>query len=407
MINFNLSLRRILPFVCISIFLITTNALAQLPTDSLLLHYSFNGDVLDQSPNAFDGTINGATLTTDRFGNANSAFSFNGTNTHIDLPFDSILQPDFPFTVSLWFKPDSLTSTSASTYLFASDQQDSVYSGFWVIYNAAGKVGAGYGDGMDRSGSNRITKVSNTVLDTTTWHSVVTVFNGLNDIDIYIDCELEPGYYSGSGNSMFNHGNSGALGKSSGGWYNGHFNGKLDDIRFYNDTLSLSDIDLLCNESSCDEIDNTITISGDTMISNTPGAQYRWFTCNEGFVALPDDTLMSFIPSTNGSYTVEITLNGCVDTSDCVQMTRIGIEENLLYSEIKVFPNPSQGDVNLKLPQATNAEITVQDILGRTIHSAELINASSYQFELADKPGIYILTLTIKGEKRSFKIVKH
>ena len=50
---------------------------------SLLLEYEFSGNALDTSGNGLHGTVNGATLTTDRFGNANSAYSFDGTNDFI------------------------------------------------------------------------------------------------------------------------------------------------------------------------------------------------------------------------------------------------------------------------------------------------------------------------------------
>ena len=53
-------------------------------TTKLLLH--LNGNSNDSSGNGNNGTVYGATLTTDRFGNANSANSFNGTNNYIEIP---------------------------------------------------------------------------------------------------------------------------------------------------------------------------------------------------------------------------------------------------------------------------------------------------------------------------------
>ena len=48
------------------------------PTNGLVGWWGFNGNAQDGSGNGNHGTVNGATLTNDRFGNINSAFNFNG-----------------------------------------------------------------------------------------------------------------------------------------------------------------------------------------------------------------------------------------------------------------------------------------------------------------------------------------
>jgi len=40
--------------------------------DGLVAYYPFNGNANDESGNGNNGTVNGATLTTDRFGNADT-----------------------------------------------------------------------------------------------------------------------------------------------------------------------------------------------------------------------------------------------------------------------------------------------------------------------------------------------
>ena len=58
-----------------------SGVIAQINLDSgLVAHYPFNGNANDESGNANHGTVNGATLTTDRFGNANKAYSFDGVS---------------------------------------------------------------------------------------------------------------------------------------------------------------------------------------------------------------------------------------------------------------------------------------------------------------------------------------
>jgi hypothetical protein len=59
------------------------------PSDSLIGWWGFNGNAIDESGNGNDGTINGATLTNDRFGNNDAAYNFDGDdNVFINLLFD-------------------------------------------------------------------------------------------------------------------------------------------------------------------------------------------------------------------------------------------------------------------------------------------------------------------------------
>ena len=74
-----------------------------LPTSGLLAWYSFSGNANDNSGNGHNGTVYGATLTNDRFGNANSAYSFDGSSAKINTAF---VPPtgNAARTISCWFK---------------------------------------------------------------------------------------------------------------------------------------------------------------------------------------------------------------------------------------------------------------------------------------------------------------
>lgn len=52
----------------------------QIKVDELTASYPFSGNAIDETGNGYDGTVNGATLTTDRFGSPNSAYSFDGND---------------------------------------------------------------------------------------------------------------------------------------------------------------------------------------------------------------------------------------------------------------------------------------------------------------------------------------
>lgn len=70
--------------------------------------YPFNGNANDESGNGHDGLPFGAVLTTDRFGNANSAYEFNGTSYFIGISqFGNITQSN-EFSLSVWVQADQV-----------------------------------------------------------------------------------------------------------------------------------------------------------------------------------------------------------------------------------------------------------------------------------------------------------
>lgn len=102
------------------IMLISTSTYAAL-SDGLIAHWSFNGNAVDVTGNGHDGIVNGAQLSTDRFGSANSAYSFDG-NDYISVA-DSA---DFtlgssPFTIAAWSRMSEF-STDAGYYFMGHDE---------------------------------------------------------------------------------------------------------------------------------------------------------------------------------------------------------------------------------------------------------------------------------------------
>ena len=52
----------------------------------MIAHYPFDGNADDASGNGNHGEVHGATLTKDKFGNADSAYSFDGVDDYIEIP---------------------------------------------------------------------------------------------------------------------------------------------------------------------------------------------------------------------------------------------------------------------------------------------------------------------------------
>lgn len=73
--------------------------------EGLVAYYPFNGDASDETGLGHDGTVSGAVLTSDRFGNTASAYSFQG-NEYIEITDHEDIMFPGGFTLAAWVKPE-------------------------------------------------------------------------------------------------------------------------------------------------------------------------------------------------------------------------------------------------------------------------------------------------------------
>lgn len=234
-------------FICLSFNLFSS---AQNLSDSLLLYYPFNGNALDASGNGFDGFISGVTDTTDRFGNSNSAFYFDGVDDYIELPNISELKPtDFPVTFSMWVFLKEYGVVNSG--FFSTDFEENNYHGYWMNVGLEGNVGFGFGGGL--GGTNASNKrVKNTVghLDLENWRHMAGIIRSADDMTIYINCYDAGGEYNGYGPTYPAYSTTpGRIGNYDCSTNNlpYHFWGMIDDFMFWNRELSEEEIESLCD----------------------------------------------------------------------------------------------------------------------------------------------------------------
>lgn len=143
------------------------------------------------------------------------------------------------------------------------------------------------------------------------------------------------------------------------------------------------------------EVDVTVTTSGFTLSANNSGQQYQWMDCNNGYALITGETGQSFSPSSDGDYAVQINDGICTDTSDCV--TVMGLDVNNFENDyIQIYPNPTSDRINI-LSKDPSFEIigiynlSGQNVLPKTkIHSYNIIDVS----ELA--PGSYFIHVNVR-----------
>jgi len=178
----------------------------------------------------------------------------------------------------------------------------------------------------------------------------------------------------------------------------------------YSDTLNNNGCDsIIIINLTVKKVNNTVVrISSTTLASNDFGATYQWLDCNNNYAIIPNETGQLFTPSQIGYYAVEVTANGCVDTSTCYPITIVGVSENQLINNLVVFPNPTNSNVTLSLGGMYGAFTTqVYNVHGKLIKESVHQSTNQVEVELGKSEGIYFIHLiTSSGEKVVRKVVK-
>jgi hypothetical protein len=140
-------------------------------------------------------------------------------------------------------------------------------------------------------------------------------------------------------------------------------------------------------------VDTQISLNGITLSSaNVNATAFQWIDCQGGFV--PGATSSSFTPSQNGTYALIVSENGCVDTSVCLSVNTIGIEE-LTLAALQIYPNPSMdGKVQVECPKAVR--YVLYDLKGNRLLSGEMQDVIALDLSTLSK-GMYLIQLTRAG----------
>jgi PKD repeat protein len=178
-------------------------------------------------------------------------------------------------------------------------------------------------------------------------------------------------------------------------------------------TLTTSGIylDTLTSSMSCDSIfhidlqisliDTTLFQSGLMIRSNEPNAQYQWLDCSNGYNQIVGETLDSIVVLQNGIYGVEITKGACVDTSVCLNVTWVGIEEDNSDQLLELYPIPATDKLFIRLhqPLAKNESIELLNIYslsGKEIATYKSFSAKEIILDVSRFPkGVYVIKLKV------------
>ena len=363
-------------------------------------------------------SVNGATLTTDRFGIANAAYSFNGIANSILVP-SVFYDISVSHSISMWVSINDLTLVGQ--YLWnTSNHTGEAFVYNWGAYNNNVLYCLGNGTSWSITcGTEQtfLTATSNIwYLYTMTYSSGVwSIFINGQLADTYTSANLPTGVSSLVFGDI-------AMGGEA-------LNGKLDDIGIWNRALTQQEITDLYNgcqlSVNTQPTNQTININNNAQFivsSSDPSATFQWQTdLGVGYQNLnsvgqysgtANDTLTianTTLSNNNQPFRCIVSSGSCSDTSNVAILTvnnNVGINEFTQDNLFSVYPNPAKSQINVKADATLLGSVyTVYDNTGKVVLSGK-INSENTVIELVNlSGGVYLLSVG-ENMKQTFKVIK-
>ena len=245
--------------------------------------YPFNANANDQSGNNNNGAINGATLAIDRFGKANSAYNFDGSNA---ITVDVSQFKNQSFSYGVWVKLDILPSEGENNCFIAiggpgADQLLSVSKSYQAQSSNGFNVG-GYNAGMPIISNNW----DNSTPVIGKWYHLVCTRDN-NSIKLYVDGQLiiNNSTLTATGGTSPNYASESfvTFGARHGGTSQ-YMQGSLDDIHLYNRAINAAEVKALYDGNTPQTItitsNNAAPCGGENIIFTANGgsitSKYQW-----------------------------------------------------------------------------------------------------------------------------------
>ncbi len=402
---------------------------AYVSSDNLQGWYPFTGNVLNAFGTGKNGYAVGALLTSDRFGNANSAYHFNGISDHLTIDTTFFNAGWNNYSVSMWFNSDTIVNPYS-----AGHNQPLIntipHNGFDIGYNwnLFGKYSLWINGnpGTSMSWSLLYNARTNTPVTAHVWNHMVIVKDSGTVYRIYINGALDTVYRTTSlvtnyyCKMVFGSIDS-AITPAEG------FLGKLDDYGIWDRSLAPCEIKRLYDTipytylitqpaNVASGVADTVSFSvADTGAGNT----YQWEeNSGSGYTTLssvspysgvttPTLTITGVAPSMNNNRYRCIVRGAypCVDSSASGILTISGVGVNTVsVKNISIVPNPTAGQINIT--GAGKVGVKVYNGIGQLVKTAYSVENMS----IAELPvGIYLIKLfDEKGTLiHNYRIVKH
>lgn len=247
------------------LFLVSNVAFSQ-TADSLVAFYPFNENAVEELGSGIDGMVNGASLTTDRFGHHDSAYLFiSDYPSFIDLgdSFDEILAaPIAKFSFSFWIEPSDNMANKTIFGKYGNSNCSENGREFFIRISPDQKLEFANFAYLHTTNTKHSVLGSTVIYQNTGWYHVAFTYDGiipssnlLERIKIYLNGVQETTSinwqdgtieYMQDGPSHLGIGIPlDSLGQACGDFA---FDGKIDDVKLFDKVLTQAEIDTLLNE---------------------------------------------------------------------------------------------------------------------------------------------------------------
>lgn len=228
----------------------------------LLLYLPFNGNVADSSGNnnatAIIGTVDsagnpGVGLTTDAHGKASSAWGSDGTGTYIKVTNNGSIQFDSAFSLSFNFMVN-VNNTIRQDFVSFVQTSNAYGPGFAAGLSIPGMTNYCFGvddssagcDNTNGGNPSNVGDTANFIPQTGVWYHMVNVYQQ-GTLYVYVNGQL-----IGGKTNLLNHiaQRCPEATINVGYWWDQDqlsLNGKIDEIRLYNRSLTIDEISSLAN----------------------------------------------------------------------------------------------------------------------------------------------------------------
>jgi hypothetical protein len=147
-------------------------------------------------------------------------------------------------------------------------------------------------------------------------------------------------------------------------------------------------------------LDTSVVLNGSELVANAVDVSYQWLDCNNGFAPISNETAQNFIIPGIGSYALEVSRNGCIATSSCIEIEVVGLSDQP-SNNLVIYPNPASETITIKTSKPV--EIYMYNALGAVVDHFELNGSKEINIaHLAN--GMYILQTNGYG---NYRLIKH
>lgn len=179
-------------------------------------------------------------------------------------------------------------------------------------------------------------------------------------------------------------------------------------------TVSGTYYDTLLNHQGCDSFltmnvvinkaNVDVTVTDSICTAKTVGGTVQWLDCNNNYSVIAGATNKFYVAKVNGSYAAQITENNCVDTSKCLTVLHLGMNEldNTLFS---VYPNPSNGQITIDLGDnpLNISQVEIVGVDGKSVQTYKELKIPTVSVKLSK--GVYFIHVTTAQKVATKKVM--